>query len=113
MNAPDPFYSRCSKPILPGTATRVAGRSIHMRCVARNLRLEALQQQSRSQIERRHARAATQLASEILDRTSARAVTCPICGARLAAGGSVVFQGDRLVHGGCWSPPAPRATPDA
>jgi hypothetical protein len=28
--------------------------------------------------------------------------TCPVCGLPLAAGGSVLFQGDHLVHAACW-----------
>jgi hypothetical protein len=34
--------------------------------------------------------------------------TCAVCGLRLAAGGSVLFQGEHLVHATCW-----RAEPEA
>jgi hypothetical protein len=30
------------------------------------------------------------------------ALICPVCERPLAAGGSVLFQGDQLVHAICW-----------
>jgi hypothetical protein len=29
---------------------------------------------------------------------------CPLCAQPLSAGSAVLFQGDVLVHAGCWSP---------
>jgi hypothetical protein len=99
---PDLVCVRCSKPITPGTASQLAGRPVHMRCLGRATQLESIEQQSRAALEQARARAARARAEEILDTVRRAPTTCPVCGEGLATSRGVLFQGDWLVHAACW-----------
>jgi hypothetical protein len=73
-----------------------------MRCLAMQTRLEAvdLREESRRTRERRRAPGE----SDSQDRT-VRQLFCPTCGRSLLNAGSVLFQGDQLVHALCWRMP--------
>jgi hypothetical protein len=103
MDAPDPTCPRCSKPIVPGTASQWAGHPIHMRCGARATHLQVLE-------SRESAAAARARVVEARSRPTALAQVarliraCSICSRPLATGGGLLFQGDMLVHAACWTP---------
>ena len=104
---PDPTCIRCSKPITPGTAAQYAGRPVHMRCLARATALEAIEKEDRASRELQRARALVERASKLVERAREVQRTCPVCERPLKDGGSLLFQGDVLVHAICW-----RAEPD-
>jgi hypothetical protein len=73
-----------------------------MRCLARETRLESVEQQDRAGLERLRARAAVARAEELIDKVREYQTTCLTCRQRLASSRGVLFQGDQLVHAGCW-----------
>lgn len=93
---------RCSKPITPGTASQVAGRPVHMRCLARDTQLDAIAQQDRAAFQKLRAHAAMVRAEELMDAIRRSQTTCPACGECLGTSRGVLFQGDQLVHAACW-----------
>jgi hypothetical protein len=99
---PGPVCLRCSKPVTPGTAAQIAGRAVHMRCLAWGTQLDAVEQQDRAGRDTRRAQAAIARAELLLDRAREYQTTCPVCGLRLASSRGVLFQGDHLVHAACW-----------
>jgi hypothetical protein len=106
MEPPDSACVRCGKPIRPGTMSQIAGRPVHIYCLARDLQAQARDLQQASSQARVRSAATVETAAGLVAR--ARAVRdCPVCGRSLAQGGGVLFQGDRLVHAVCWqAPPA-------
>jgi hypothetical protein len=108
--SPDPANSdpprqvcvRCSKPLTPGSAAQRAGRPVHMRCLARDIELQSIELQDRAGLEVRRAKAAQARAAELIDKVRQHQTICPACGERLAGNRGVLFQGDQLVHAGCW-----------
>jgi hypothetical protein len=58
MDSPDPICLRCSKPVTPGTGAQLYGRPVHMRCLARDTQLDAIEQQDRASRETESAAAA-------------------------------------------------------
>jgi hypothetical protein len=103
----DPICIRCSKPITRGTGAQYAGRPVHMRCMARDTQLRAIEQEDRAAKEVRRAEALVERASELVARAREFQRTCPVCERPLKDGGSLLFQHDVLVHAICW-----RADPD-
>jgi CheY-like chemotaxis protein len=104
MNVPPtPVCARCSKPLVPGTFTSVAGRPLHFRCLARETQLESIEQEDRAQRARERALELTNRAWDLVEqRRSARRATCSACARPLAEGGGLLFQGPQLVHALCW-----------
>jgi hypothetical protein len=102
MDAPDSVCFRCSKPITSGTVSQLYGRPVHMRCLGRETRLESVERQDRSGLERLRASAARVRAEELMEAVRVSQATCPACGERLGTSGGVLFQGDQLVHAACW-----------
>jgi hypothetical protein len=70
-----------------------------MRCLAMQTRLEAVELREASRRTREQRRASE--ASDSQSRT-VRQLVCPACGRSLLNAGSVLFQGDALVHALCW-----------
>jgi CheY-like chemotaxis protein len=100
--APDPICTRCSKPILGGKATQ-DGRVLHLRCLADETQRQTIEQEDRASRECARALDLTQRARELVDQSRrARQSTCPVCSRPLAGGGSVLVQGESLVHALCW-----------
>ena len=99
---PDPICPRCSKPILPGSSAQIAGRAVHMRCVARATQLNAIEQQDRARREAERASEAIIYARELVNTARRRTTRCPACGQPFTSSGGVLFQGDELVHAACW-----------
>jgi hypothetical protein len=99
---PGPVCLRCSKPVTPRTAAQIAGRAIHMRCLARETQLQSIEQQDRAQLEVMRAKAAQARAAELIDKIRQLQTICPACGERLGTSRGVLFQGDWLVHAACW-----------
>jgi hypothetical protein len=99
---PDPVCPRCSKAVLPGTATQLAGRPVHLRCVAWVTHLNAVEQQDRARRETERASDAILYARQLVNTVRRRTTRCPACGEPFALGGGVRFQGDQLVHAACW-----------
>jgi hypothetical protein len=93
---------RCSKPITPGTASQLAGRAVHLRCLAQVTKLDAVEPQDGSGLELMRAHAAAVRAEEIMDMIRRFQTTCPVCGEPLGTSRGVLFQGDQLVHAVCW-----------
>jgi hypothetical protein len=93
---------RCSKPITRVTAAQIAGRPVHMRCLARATQLDSIEQQDRAQLEVMRAKAAQARAAELIDKIRQLQTICPACGERLGTSRGVLFQGDWLVHAACW-----------
>jgi formylmethanofuran dehydrogenase subunit E len=102
MDAPEPVCYRCSKPVMPGTASQLDGRPVHMRCLAQETRLASIEQQDVARRLVECAQAAVRLAEELVRTRRLRGTHCPACGERLASPRGVLFQGDQLVHAGCW-----------
>jgi hypothetical protein len=102
MDAPDPICPRCSKPIVRGNASQFAGRPVHMRCLASQTRLAALEQQVRAREARLRALAVTERVRALIDGLRDRQTRCPVCQAPLAERDGLLFQGDKLVHADCW-----------
>jgi hypothetical protein len=108
---PAQVCTRCSKPITPGTASQVAGRAVHLRCLVREAELKSIAQQDRAGREVRRAQAAQARAAELIDKVRRWQTTCSACGQPLATSRGVLFQDDQLVHAACWrSDPPPFAT---
>src|SRR5262245_10629131 len=109
---PPQVCTRCSKPITPGTAAQIAGRPIHMRCLAREVQMEVIERRDAVRLERLRAQAAKARAEELFDKVRQAQTTCPVCGERLVTSRGVLFQGDWLVHADCWrADPKPFDTP--
>jgi hypothetical protein len=66
--------------------------------------LETLEQRERIGLDRERARAVRERAEALLDMVHRGKTTCPVCGERLGTSRGVLFQGDELVHAGCWAP---------
>jgi hypothetical protein len=99
----DAICARCSKPLLPGTFTSAAGRPLHLRCLARETQLDSVEQEDRASRERARALNLMQRARDLLEQSQrARQAACPVCGRSLADGGSLLYQGEELVHALCW-----------
>jgi hypothetical protein len=96
----DSVCPRCSKPIRPGTATQLNGRALHIGCLAR------VTERSTSQrlLERRPARNIPEDSRRAVAETQLRQPVCPACGQSLKRG-TLLFQGDDLVHAICWRAP--------
>jgi hypothetical protein len=109
-SSPEPICSRCSKPVTPGTASRYEGPPAHIRCLARAIQLEATEQQNRARETRKRADALVERASELSAQARARPWLCPVC-TQLLSAGSLLYQGDVVVHATCWREPT-RPTPD-
>jgi hypothetical protein len=99
---PAQVCTRCSKPITPGSASQFAGRPVHMRCLAQETRLDAIERQAQASLERLRAQTARVRAEELMDTVRLVQTTCPACGERLGTSRGVLFQGDWLVHAVCW-----------
>jgi hypothetical protein len=102
MPVPNPICLRCSKPIKPGTAAQYAGRPVHMRCLAGDTQRKAIEFEDAASQERQRAQALVQRAEELVAHTKIRNRVCPVCVRPLTEGGSVLFQGELLVHALCW-----------
>jgi hypothetical protein len=110
---PELLCSRCSKPLTAGTATQIGGRPVHIRCLARETQLAAVEQLDAASQARERAKALVERATELVARARVPSRTCSACDRPLTAGGGVLFQGDVLVHALCWRPPDPdRQKPD-
>ena len=101
-DSPTHVCSRCSNPITPGTASQIAGRAVHLRCLAGKTLLESFEQQHQAGLERRCAQAAMARAETLVDTVRVVRPSCPVCGERLSTSRGVLFQGDHLVHAACW-----------
>jgi hypothetical protein len=101
-DSPTQVCGRCSKPITAGTAAQIAGRAVHMQCIAREAQLNGAAQQEGAQLERRRAEAARVRTEELINRVRQLQNTCAACGLRLGTSRGVLFQGDHLVHAACW-----------
>jgi hypothetical protein len=106
--APEPACFRCSKPIAPGTAAQRYGRPVHMRCLSEETRLDSIEQQDTARRLVECARAAVSLAAKRVNMAR-RLTHCPACGEPFTLRRSVLFQGDQLVHAGCWRADPPPA----
>jgi hypothetical protein len=73
-----------------------------MRCLAREIELESIEQRDRARREAERAAAAIQRANELIDSMAWRQTSCSACGEPFVPSRSVLFQGDRLVHADCW-----------
>jgi uncharacterized protein (UPF0212 family) len=105
MDASDPICPRCSKPVTEGTAARYAAGPMHVRCLAHETQLLAIEQQDTARRLVECARAAVARAAErATELVIARLgqTDCPVCGRSLSHAGSVLLQGKRLVHELCW-----------
>jgi hypothetical protein len=106
MGAWQPACTRCSKRIVPGTGLQLAGRAVHVRCLARGAVLESIERQDEAVRARARARAAVARARELLERSAQQQRACPICAQPLAGrAGGLLFHGERLVHARCWTAP--------
>lgn len=101
----DPTCARCSKPVTAGTASQYGGRAIHMRCLARDTQLAAIEQQDRAAEARHRATEAMARANELVNTVRRSQTHCPVCREPFAMSRGVLFQGDKLVHAACWQPP--------
>jgi hypothetical protein len=82
-----------------------------MRCLMRATHLEAIDQEDRASRERQRAQSLVERASELVEQAREVRRTCPVCERPLKDGGSVLFQGDVLVHAICWrAEPGPTTT---
>ena len=99
---PDEVCVRCSKPIRRGTASQIAGPAVHMRCLVLDTQLQAMELHDRAELAVLAARAAQARALELIDKVRRYQTSCRTCGERLASSCGVLFQGDDLVHAGCW-----------
>jgi hypothetical protein len=98
-----PICARCSKPILPATSTRIAGRLLHIRCLARETQLESIEEEDRARRAREGAVAVRRRAWDLVEESRRlQRATCPACARPLADGGGLLFQSERLVHALCW-----------
>ncbi|HSF01990.1 MAG TPA: hypothetical protein VLA62_03195 [Solirubrobacterales bacterium] len=97
----DGMCARCSKPIPPGTAARLSGTPVHVRCLARETQLESLEQQARSGEARLRALAAIQRVEALIDGLRDRQTRCPVCQAALVGRRGLLFRDGRLVHHEC------------
>jgi hypothetical protein len=101
-----PTCPRCGKPIRPGTGTTLpSGAPVHVPCLASET--ETIERPDESTAP------AQDEAGRRVRFSAATRQGCPVCHHPLSAGGSVLFQGDRLVHALCWRPEPPPVTPDA
>jgi hypothetical protein len=73
-----------------------------MRCLARETRLDALEQQDRARREAERASEAILYARQLVDTVRRRTTRCPACGEPFTPSRSVLFWGDLLVHADCW-----------
>jgi hypothetical protein len=81
-----------------------------MRCLARDTKLEALEQRDRVALARPRIRAAKPRAEKLLDWVRDVQRDCTACGQPLSTNRGVLFQGDHLVHATCWqAEPKPAA----
>jgi hypothetical protein len=99
---PDPACTRCSKPVMRGTAAQYAGRPVHMRCLAQATQLDSIEQQDRAAVERKRAASLVERASELVARARDVQRTCAVCERPLKDRGGLLFQDDLLVHAICW-----------
>src|SRR5262245_54790926 len=106
-DAPDPICTRCSKPIAPGTTAQWAGHLVHLKCLAQSTQLESVEQQDRFSRARERAVTLTARASELVAQARNLPRLCSVC-ARLLSEGTLLFQGDQLVHAACWRADAER-----
>ncbi len=95
---------RCSKPVRAGTGQPLAGGDrVHARCLVPQM--TALVLASRTTAEAETARAPDLI---VPSRLGCHLADCPVCGAPLSRGSSLMFQGEQLVHARCWpQDPAP------
>jgi hypothetical protein len=100
-----PVCVRCSKPVTPATAARHDGRPVHVRCLARETQLASIEQQDRAAEAGERAAAATSRATELVNTVRRSQTHCPVCREPFAMSRKVLYQGDKLVHDGCWQPP--------
>jgi hypothetical protein len=101
-NPPGPACVRCSKPIAPGTGSQISGRPIHMRCMAGDTRLKAIEHQDRASREVARATAAIDEANTLVNPVRRKQTHCAACREPFGMSRGLLFQGDRLVHGACW-----------
>jgi hypothetical protein len=73
-----------------------------MRCLARATLLDAIERQDRAIGERARARDLVDRAAELVAHAREVQRSCPVCERPLKDGGSLLFQGDVLVHAICW-----------
>jgi len=87
----------------------VGGERVHVRCLARETQLEAVERQRDSEVARARAQ-------EILERSrrllanGQRQRTCIVCEEPLTGTRALLFSGAQLVHAACWRsepPPVP------
>jgi hypothetical protein len=103
--SPDPVCVRCSKPVAPATAAQHDGRPVHVRCLARDTQLASIEHQDRAAQARERAAAATSRATELVNTVRRSQTHCPVCREPFAMSRKVLYQGDKLVHAGCWQAP--------
>jgi hypothetical protein len=86
-----------------------------MRCLARETQLAAAEALDTASQARERAQALVKQAGELMAEPRSNNRICPVCDRPLTDGGSVLFQGDVLVHALCWrmDPPPPIAPPPA
>jgi hypothetical protein len=78
-----------SKPLRPGTVSQIAGRPVHVWCLARQLALRAIEQQDRASRETERATAAIQQTNELVNTVRRKTMHCPACGEPVALSRSV------------------------
>jgi hypothetical protein len=73
-----------------------------MRCLAWATGLDAIEQLDRASREHQRAQGVVERASKLVGQAREVQRTCPVCERQLKDGGSLLFQGEVLVHAICW-----------
>jgi CheY-like chemotaxis protein len=107
----EPICPRCSKGITPGTASKLAGRPVHVRCLARATQLKSIELHDTARQVQDRARRLTDHAAALVAEARAFPRGCPICGNPLSLGGSLLLQGNDVVHATCRRGVTPPDTP--
>jgi hypothetical protein len=107
--APPPLVCvYCSKPIRRSTGISMRGNeTLHPRCLARAVQLEAMELQAKAKGLREEATDRSQRAHQLIEE-GVRLRTCPVCYDLLSVGTGLLYAGEQLVHARCWpaEPPA-------
>jgi hypothetical protein len=103
MELPCPL---CFQPIHPKTGVERQGRWVHLKCHARELKLQAMVQRDRTGQGIARSRGLIERTRAAIARAkNSRTSICVGCGLSLKRGSGVIFQGTDLVHAACWRPP--------
>jgi hypothetical protein len=81
--------------------------TLHPRCLARAVQLEAMELQAKAKGLREEATDRSQRAHQLIEE-GVRLRTCPVCYDLLSVGTGLLYAGEQLVHARCWpaEPPA-------